>query len=544
MDMSHSEHMEEKKEDHLVHSKEMQLERMRTLQATLAGAWEREIARQKEEDAKAQELMERDPSGHVKMMKMEQEHRQLALELPSRLLKREAEVYEELQQAQKAAADKQPEAGKLMGQMIPMERWSQIPLLALGLWLIFSPFTAGYSSVPLILNDIVSGILVIIFAVAVLHTRRSWAAWANAVVGFWLAFAPVLFWAPDAATYMNDTLLGVLVFTFAILVPMKMKMPGPEVPLGWSYNPSTWLQRAPAIALALLAFLLTQYMAAYQLGYIDWAWDPFFSDSTVIVLSSSVSEAFPVSDAGWGAWIYLVEFAMGIMGDPRRWRTMPWMVSLFGLLVIPLGIASIVLMIMQPVVVGAWCTICLITAFLMVIMITLSIDEILAMIEYMLQIRRAGRSVWHTFWYGGDALGDNLTPRRPEKNRLREMFWGMTVPWNLVVVAGLGVWIMAAPAVFQTQGLAADINYVLGAVAWVMAVIALAEVIRVARLVNILAAIALMILPWLLLDGGGSGGTVILSGLNNLVVGAVIIVLSIPLGKIKNTYGSWNRLII
>lgn len=39
---------------------------------------------------------------------------------------------------------------------------------------------------------------------------------------------------PDAATYMNDTLVGALVVTFAILVPMKMKMPGPEVPLGWS----------------------------------------------------------------------------------------------------------------------------------------------------------------------------------------------------------------------------------------------------------------------------------------------------------------------
>jgi hypothetical protein len=124
------------------------------------------------------------------------------------------------------------------------------------------------------------------------------------------------------------------------------------------------------------------------------------------------------------------------------------------------------------------------------------------------------------------------------------MFWGMTVPWNLVVVAVLGGWLMAAPAVFQTQGLAADINYLLGAVVWVMAIIALAEVVRAARFVNILAAIAVMVLPWLLLDGGTNGGMVMLSSLNNLVVGAAIIVLSIPLGKIKNTYGSWNRLII
>jgi hypothetical protein len=43
-------------------------------------------------------------------------------------------------------------------------------------------------------------------------------------------------------------------------------------------------------------------------------------------------------------------------------------------------------------------------------MITLSIDEILAMLAYMAQVRRAGKPLWHTFWYGGDALGDRLTP--------------------------------------------------------------------------------------------------------------------------------------
>jgi hypothetical protein len=160
------------------------------------------------------------------------------------------------------------------------------------------------------------------------------------------------------------------------------------------------------------------------------------------------------------------------------------------------------------------------------------------MIGYMLQIRRAGKSVWHTFWYGGDALGDNLTPRRPERNRLHEMFWGMTVPWNLVVVAVLGVWLMAAPTIFQAQGPSANINYVLGTAVWAIAIIALAEVARAIRFVNIVSAIALMVLPWLI-----GGGTTML-GLNNLVVGIIIIVLSIPLGKIKNTYGNWNKLIM
>ncbi len=534
MDHSHG----NRREDDVLRSKEEQLECMRGLQAKLVSAWEREIARQKEEDAKAHQLMESDPSRHIKMMKMEQEHRQLALELPRMLLEREAEIYEELQQAQKAAAAKQPETSKMMSEMIPMERWSQLPLIALGVWLIFSPFTAGYSSVPLMLNDVLIGILVIVFAAVAFRIRRSWAAWTSAVIGMWLALAPVLFWAPDAATYRNDTLVGALIFTFAILVPMRMKMPGPEVPLGWSYNPSTWLQRASVIVLGLLSFLLTQYMASYQLGHINWVWDPLFGNGTVTILSSSVSKSFPVSDAGWASWIYLLEFAMAIMGDPRRWRTMPWMVSLFGLLVVPLGIASIVLMIMQPVVVGAWCTVCIITAFFMLLMLVLSLDEVLAMVEYLLQINREGKSVWRTFWYGGDAIGDRLTPRRTERNRPQEMFRGITIPWNLVIVSGLGLWLLAAPAVFQVQKLVGNIDFVFGAAIWVIAIIAFAEVARAIRLVNIVLAIGLMVLPWLL--GGGS----VVYGLNNVLVGALIIVLSVPTGKIKNAYGSWNRLII
>lgn len=51
-------------------------------------------------------------------------------------------------------------------------------------------------------------------------------------------------------------------------------------------------------------------------------------------------------------------------------------------------------------------------------------------------------------------------------------------------------------------------------------------------------SIVLIVLPWL------SGSGTIISILNNLVVDGLVIVLSIPPGKIKNTYGSWDRLIM
>jgi Vitamin K epoxide reductase family. len=195
--------------------------------------------------------------------------------------------------------------------------------------------------------------------------------------GIWLLLAPLVFWSPDASAYVNDTLIGALVIAFSVLIPMMpgkahhmvMMQPGPDLPPVWSYNPSTWLQRAPIIALAFVGFFISRYLAAYQLGYIDSVWDPFFGDGTKRILESEVSRAWPISDAGFGALAYMLEALSGFMGGVRRWRTMPWMVGMFGFLVIPLGATSIVLIILQPLMVGTWCTLCLITAAAMLIMI-------------------------------------------------------------------------------------------------------------------------------------------------------------------------------
>jgi uncharacterized membrane protein len=490
MNMSESD-----KDNDDVRAKELELEQMRTQQTQVEQAYQREIEAQKKEDAEAHALMESDPRGHIAMMKMEQEHRQLALELPRMLLQHEAHVYQELQDAQVAAQAKMPETGKMMGQMVAMARWSQIPLLVLGLWLIFSPFSLGYHSVPMIWSDIISGILVTVLAVIAFRTKRVWPAWANAFVGLWLAFAPIAFSTPDAAAYANDTLMGMFVITFAVLIPMMMKMPGSEIPLGWSYNPSSWLQRAPILALALFSFFLARYMTAFQLGHITSVWDPIFGDGTVLVLGSDLSKSFPISDGGLGAFTYLVELLSGFMGDPRRWRTMPWMVALFGFMVIPLGVVSVVLIMLQPIIIGAWCTVCLLSALFMLIMIALSLDEVIAMLQFLMQTRRAGKSVWRAFWLGGDALGDNLTPQRPQTDHPSQMFWGVTVPWNLLVSALLGAWLMIAPDVFQTQGQAADSDRILGALVVTVAIVAFAEVTRAARFINIALALAIIVLP-------------------------------------------------
>jgi hypothetical protein len=79
---------------------------------------------------------------------------------------------------------------------------------------------------------------------------------------------------------MNDTIVGALAIAFSVLVPM---MPGMShegmmdestVPPGWTYSPSSWLQRLPIIALGFFGFLIARYLAAYQLGHIGSIWEP------------------------------------------------------------------------------------------------------------------------------------------------------------------------------------------------------------------------------------------------------------------------------
>lgn len=425
--------------------------------------------------------------------------------------------------------------------------WPHFANMTVGLWLITSAFALAYDSTRLQVNDIVVGILVIGFSVLSLSRRpfwKLWAPWSNAVVGLWLLFAPLVFWAPTAAGYANDTLAGALIVVFAVLAPgmpmapgMKME-PGPDIPPGWSYNPSSWPQRAPIIALALIAFLLSRQMTSFELGHTTSFPDPFFDDGTVRVLTSEVSKSFPIPDAGLGAVAYMIEFLMGFMGDKRRWRTMPWMVTFFGILVVPLGVASVTLIILQPLAVGAWCTPCLIAAAAMLVMIALTLDEVIAMCQFLAQTKREGKPLWRTFWLGGSVSEQPPDGHvRADVVSVKAMLWGTGAPWNLLLTVGIGVWLMFAPAVLKHTGTAADSDHLIGALIVTTAVIALSDVGRTIRFLNIILGAWIIASPWLLEGGTPS------SKWNAVVVGAFVIALSARRGVVGERYGTWQHLI-
>ncbi|AMV21620.1 vitamin K epoxide reductase family protein [Planctomyces sp. SH-PL14] len=175
----------------------------------------------------------------------------------------------------------------------------------------------------------------------------------------------------------------------------------------WKYNPSSWSQRLPICALAAVAGLIATYMALYQWRVIGSVWDPVFGEQTAKVLDSDVSEKMRhwmlVPDAALGAVGYFSEALLGLAGSTRRWQFRPWLVILFGIDVIPLGIVSVILVVLQGTVVGFWCFPCLVTAAISVLLVYWAYDEVWSSLRFLKQVwdRTHDRTVlWRTFWGG------------------------------------------------------------------------------------------------------------------------------------------------
>lgn len=441
-----------------------------------------------------------------------------------------------------SAAISKSERGQIDRAHHEKQIWTRFGTVFLGLWLLASPETFGYSEPVFRLSDWISGALLVFFGLLSLSFRfRTW-IWMGCLVGVWLQFAPLAFWAQEPVIYVNDTLIGVLAIAFCVLVPMRPPELdlGPLIPPGWTYNPSSWHQRVPVIFLAVICWFLSRYLASFQLHYIDKVWDPFFGTGTEKVITSMISQEFPVPDAGLGALAYSLEAIMGAKGGARRWHTMPWIVVTFGFLVVPVGFISILLVMLQPIAVGAWCGICLIIAACMLIMLALTVDEVVAVCQFLAQSRREKKPFWKTFFLGSEYSEKAVDTRTPSyhaspKKIFHAMIWGITIPWNLVLSALIGVWILFANYVLNFQGILAKNGDVCGALIIAFSVIAWAEVVRPVRFLNVIIAVWLALAPWLL-----PGATAILLW-NNSILALLLILLSLPKGKVKERYGIWDK---
>jgi nucleoside-diphosphate-sugar epimerase len=435
-------------------------------------------------------------------------------------------------------------------------RWMHFVNIALGLWLLTQPPLIDVDEPLLVAAEVALGCAVILFATLSLSWQLGWARWATAGAGALVMAAPFLFWTANPAAYLSDTLVGALVFGFAICARPEIgpsalaATTGPHTPPGWSFNPSSWTQRIPIVLVALLGLQISRYLAAYQLGHIDGVWEPFFAGSptdprngTEEIITSHVSEAWPVSDAAVGGYTYLLEILTGIVGSRARWRTMPWLVVLFGLMIAPLGITSIFFIIIQPLVIGTWSTLALIGAAAVLIQIPYSLDELVATLQFLKRRHGKGRSLLRVFLFGDTDEGGNSRASPDEFAArasvvLRRMWTGgVSLPWNLAAAALIGLWLMFTRLTLAAEGSVANVDHVVGALVLTVVSIAAADVARASRYLLVPLAVALVALTFW-------NGAPLASLLNSITCGIALALLALGRGNITQRYGSWQRFIV
>lgn len=431
--------------------------------------------------------------------------------------------------------------------------WTGWANAGLGLWLLTAPPLLGHTGAWLAWSNVVAGFLLTALGFLSLSWRLHWARFAAAGLACWILFAPLVFWSESAAAYLNNTVVGMLAFAFALCFPPVpgvspvAAQTGPTIPKGWDYSPSDWFQRLPVIMLAVVGLLISRYLTGYQLGGIAHVWEPFFPGTTLAkngteeIITSSVSKAWPVPDAGIGALTYALEILVGAIGSARRWRTMPWLVVLFGLMIVPLGAISIFFIVIQPIVIGTYSTLALIAAAAMIWQIPYSLDELVATYQFLRRRHRAGQPWLRVFFTGDTDEGPNETwlddfERSPRAIVSEMVSGGMTFPWTLLASMAIGLMLMLSPLMIPWGSGAAATNHIVGALAITFSVTALAPVARLARLLNALLGTVLLFTPFVADVGWGATGFSLLCGL-------ALISFSIPRGPVSNKYGTWDRYI-
>ena len=224
---------------------------------------------------------------------------------------------------------------------------------------------------------------------------------------------------------------------------------------------------------------------------------------------------------------------------------MPWLVILFGLMVVPLSVTSLSFVIIQPIVIGTWGTLPLIGAAAMLLQIPYAVDELLASLQFLRRRARAGQDWLRIFLTGGT---DDVTPgaktgvtdefERPPGPILKDMLvGGVSLPWNLLLSALIAASLPFTRLTFGTTGAMADADHAIGLMVLTTISIAAAEPARTVRYLNLLFGAALLATPFLFEASAAATA-------NSLACGLALMALSLRRGPIRQQYGSWTRRIV
>ena len=95
--------------------------------------------------------------------------------------------------------------------------WEDWVNLVMGVWLFFSPFTLNYTMLQAVWNAWLLGIAIIIFTVWALSIPKVWKEWTTTILSLWLVISPWLagFSQETDATW-NFVMVGLIIFVLSV----------------------------------------------------------------------------------------------------------------------------------------------------------------------------------------------------------------------------------------------------------------------------------------------------------------------------------------
>lgn len=216
---------------------------------------------------------------------------------------------------------------------------------------------------------------------------------------------------------------------------------------------------------------------------------------------------------------------------------------LFGIMIVPLGAVSIFFIVIQPIMLGTWCTLCLIAAAAMLIQIPYSLDELVATSEFLYRRKKQGRPLLRIFFTGDTDEGEHNGHEKdsfaqPPQKVIKEMLsGGITLPWNLTLCIPIAIWLMFTRLTLNAEGGMANADHFIGAMVLTIVITATAESARAVRFLIIPFGVALCITPFIY----SAGLTAMIS---SIICGVLLVAFSLRRGNIQNTYGLWDKFIV
>jgi hypothetical protein len=101
--------------------------------------------------------------------------------------------------------------------MKQQKHWQDPANAVLGVWLIFSPMILGFqSSTTAVINAVVVGILLLATALGAIFVPRAWEEWTETALGLWLAISPWVLGGSTQSAKASAVVTGLVVLTLSL----------------------------------------------------------------------------------------------------------------------------------------------------------------------------------------------------------------------------------------------------------------------------------------------------------------------------------------